>query len=162
MSTGITNVLIGCIKRLNPISNVLSESAPPKRVRIALALPKRRNHVWSVDFISDALTCGRRFRIFNLIDDFNRQRVHIEVDTAINSARPVWVFEQIKHDHGLPKVIRSDNAPEFLGEAFKQWREDNGVNLQHIQPGKPNQYAFIVRFKRTFREELLNRHQFAA
>lgn len=134
----------------------------PKRERIALCVPKCPNHVWSIDFMSDALACGRRFRTFNVIDDFNRQSVHIEVDTSINSARLVRVFEQIKRDHGLPKVIRSDNGPEFLGEEFKQWSEDNDVVLQHIQPGKPNQNAFIERFNRTFREDVLDQHLFAS
>ena len=102
--------------------------------------------------MSDALACGRRFRTVNVIDDFNRQSVHIEIDTSINSARLVRIFEQIKRDQGLPKIIRTDNGPEFLGEAFKQWSTDNDVVLQHIQPGKPNQNAFIERFNRTFRE----------
>ena len=69
---------------------------------MALSVPKRPNRVWSIDFMSDALACGRRFRTFNVIDDFNGQSVHIEVDTSINSARLVRVFEQIKRDHGLP------------------------------------------------------------
>ena len=128
----------------------------PKRDRIALSVPVRLNHVWSVDFISDALACGRRFRTVNVIDDFNRQSVHIEIDTSINSARLVRIFEQIKRDQGLAKIIRTDNGPEFLGEAFKQWSTDNDVVLQHIQPSKPNQNAFIERFNRTFREDVLD------
>ena len=96
-----------------------------------------------------------------MIDDFNRQSVHIAVDTSINSARLVRVLEQIKRDHGLPKVIRTDNGPEFLGEAFKQWSKDNGVDLQHIQAGKPNQNAFIERFNRTFRKDVRDQHLFS-
>jgi putative transposase len=111
--------------------------------------------------MSDALTCGRRFRTFNVVDDFNREALHIEVDTSINSQRLVRVFEQIKRDHGLPQVVRSDNGPEFLGETFAHWLKANGVALQYIQPGKPNQNAFIERFNRTFREEVLDRHLFA-
>ena len=96
-----------------------------------------------------------------MIDDFNRQSVYIEGDTSINSARLVRVFEQIKHDHRLPKGIRMDNGPEFLGEAFKQWSKDNGVDLQQTQAGKPNQNAFIGRFNRTFREDVRDQHLYS-
>ena len=106
--------------------------------------------------MSDALAGGRRLRTFNVIDDFNRQRVHIEVDTSINSARLVRVFEQIKRDPGQARVVRTDNGPAFLGEAFKQWSTDNDVVVQPIQPGKPNQNAFIERFNRTCRGDLLD------
>jgi putative transposase len=133
----------------------------PKRERVALYVPAFPDSVWSIDFMSDALACGRRLRTFNVMDDFNRQALHIEVDTSISSARLVRIFEQIKRDHGLPQVIRSDNGPEFLGEIFTQWLTSNGVTLQYIQPGKPNQNAFIERFNRTFREEVLDQHLFA-
>lgn len=133
----------------------------PKRERVALYVPKLPDTVWSIDFMSDALACGRRFRTFNVVDDFNREALHIEVDTSITSSRLVRVFDQIKRDHGLPQVVRSDNGPEFLGEAFTQWAKANGVAIQYIQPGKPNQNAFIERFNRTFREEVLDQYLFA-
>ena len=87
--------------------------------------------------MSDALACGRRFRTVNVIDVINRQSLHIAVDTSINSARLVRVFEQIMRDHDLPKVIRTDYGPVFLGEAFKQWSKNNGVDVKHIRAGKP-------------------------
>ena len=133
----------------------------PKRERVALYVPRLPDTVWSVDFMSDALGCGRRFRTFNVVDDFNREVVHIEIDTSINSQRLVRVFEQIRQAHGLPQVIRSDNGPEFLGEVFTGWLKANGVAIQYIQPGKPNQNAFIERFNRTYREEVLDHHLFA-
>ena len=133
----------------------------PKRERAALYVPRLPDTVWSVDFMSDALACGRRFRTFNVVDDINREALHIEVDTSINSSRLVRIFEQLKRDHGLPQVLRSDNGPEFLGEAFTAWVEANGVAIQYIQPGKPNQNAYIERFNRTFREEVLDQHLFA-
>lgn len=133
----------------------------PKRERAALYVPRLPDTVWSVDFMSDALACGRRFRTFNVVDDFNREALHIEVDTSINSHRLVRIFEQLKRDHGLPQVLRSDNGPEFLGEAFTAWAKANGVAIQYIQPGKPNQNAYIERFNRTFREEVLDQHLFA-
>jgi putative transposase len=96
-----------------------------------------------------------------VVDDFNREVLHIEVDTSLNSGRLVRVFEQLKREHRLPQVLRSDNGPEFLGEAFTQRAKLNGVALRYIQPGKPNQNAFIERFNRTFREEVLDQHLFA-
>ena len=133
----------------------------PKRQRVPLYVPRLPDTVWSVDFMSDALACGRRFRTFNVVDDFNREALHIEVDTSLTSARLVRIFEQIKRDHGLPQVLRSDNGPEFLGESFTQWAKGAGVAIQYIQPGKPNQNAYIERFNRTFREEVLDQHLFA-
>ena len=108
----------------------------PKRERVSLYVPKLPDTVWSIDFMSDAPACGRRFRTFNVVDDFNREALHIEIDTSINSNRLVRIFEQLKRDHGLPQVMRSDNGPEFLGEAFTQWAKANGVAIQYIQPGR--------------------------
>lgn len=138
----------------------------PGRERVALYVPKFPDAVWSVDFMSDALACGRRFLTFNVVDDFNREVLHevlhIEVDTSITSARLVRIFEQLRTDHGrLAQVLRTDNGPEFVGEDFVQWARDNGVAIQYIQPGKPNQNAYIERLNRTFREEVLNQHLFA-
>lgn len=133
----------------------------PKRERVPLYVPQWPDTVWSADFMADALSGGRRFRTFNVVDDFNREVLHIEVDTSISSARLIRLFEQLKHEHGLPQVLRTDNGPEFLGEAFVQWAKLNGMALQYIQPGKPNQNAFIERFNRTFREEVLDQHLFA-
>jgi putative transposase len=132
----------------------------PKRERVPLYVPRLPDTVWSADFVSDALACGRRFRTFNVVDDFNREALHIEVDTSITSQRLVRIFEQLQRDHGLPQVLRTDNGPEFLGEAFVQWAKANGMAIQYIQPGKPNQNAYVERFNRTFREELLDQHLF--
>jgi putative transposase len=133
----------------------------PKRDRIPLYTPQRPNTVWSADFVTDALACGRRFRTFNVLDDCNREVLHIEVDTSIPAPRLVRVFEHLHREHGLPQTLRTDNGPEFLGAAFVQWAEAHGMALQYIQPGKPNQNAYIERFNRTLREEVLNQHQFA-
>ena len=134
----------------------------PKRERVALYVPRLPDTVWSADFMSDALVCGRRFRTFNVVDDFNRELLHIEVDTSITSARLVRIFEQLQRDHGLPQVLRTDNGPEFLGESFVQWAKAHGMAIQYIQPGKPNQNAYIERFNRTFREEVLDQHLWAS
>ncbi len=132
----------------------------PKRVRAPLYVPALPDTVWSADFMADALACGRRFRTFNVVDDFNREAIHIEIDTSITSSRLIRIFERIQKDHGLPQLLRTDNGPEFLGEQFMQWAAREGMAIQYIQPGKPNQNAYVERFNRTYREELLDQHLF--
>lgn len=138
----------------------LAKRRLPKRERVALYVPRLPDTVWSADFMSDALACGRRFRTFNVTDDFNREALHIEIDTSISSARLVRIFVQLKTQRGLPQVLRTDNGPEFLGEIFVAWAKAEGMAIQYIQPGKPNQNAYIERFNRTFREEVLDQHLF--
>lgn len=134
----------------------------PKRALVPLYVPRLPDTVWSADFMSDALFNGRRFRAFNVVDDCNREALHIEIDTSISSQRLVRIFERLRAEHGLPQVLRVDNGPEFLGEAFTQWAKLVGMAIQYIQPGKPNQNAFIERFNRTYREELLDQHLFVS
>ena len=93
---------------------------------------------------------------FDVLDDFNREALAIEIDTSLPSERLVRVFEQLREERGLPDVLRTDNGPEFLGEVFVSWCEENGVMLDYIEPGKPNQNAFIERFNRSYRNEVLN------
>ena len=132
----------------------------PKRERLPLYVPRLPDSVWSADFMCDALICGRRYRLFNVVDDFNREALHIEVDTSINSDRLVRIFDRLRKQRGLPQILRTDNGPEFLGEAFTQWAKNAGMAIQYIQPGKPNQNAYIERFNRTLRNELLDQHLF--
>ena len=134
----------------------------PKRALVPLYVPRLPDTVWSADFMSDALFNGRRFRAFNVVDEGNREALHIEIDTSISSQRLVRIFERLRAEHGLPQVLRVDNGPEFLGEAFTQWAKHAGMAIQYIQPGKPNQNAFIERFNRTYREELLDQHLFVS
>ena len=112
--------------------------------------------------MSDALADGRRFRTFNVVDDFNREALHIEVDTSITSGRLVRIFERLQREHGLPQILRTDNGPEFLGESFTNWAKLAGMAIQYIQPGKPNQNAYIERFNRTYRDELLDQYLFSS
>ena len=96
----------------------------PKRIRVPLFVPAFPDRVWSADFVSDTLCDGRRFRTLNVVDDFNREALHIEVDTSLTSARLVRVFEQLRTDRGLPQVLRTDNGPEFLGALCVNLRLD--------------------------------------
>ena len=128
----------------------------PNRNPMPLMVPERPNQVWSADFMSDALYRGPRFRTFNVLDDFNREALAIEIDTSLSSARLVRVFDQLKTERGLPEVLRTDNGPEFLGEVFTEWCRNNGMLIDYIEPGKPNQNAYIERFNRSYREEVLD------
>ena len=128
----------------------------PARDPMPLLVPQKPNQVWSADFMSDALYNGVRFRTFNVLDDFNREALAIEIDTSVPSQRLVRVFQQLKAERGLPDVLRTDNGPEFLGEVFTDWCRANGVMIDYIEPGKPNQNAFIERFNRSYRNEVLD------
>jgi putative transposase len=132
----------------------------PERDPIPLVVPQRPNQIWSADFMSDALYQGGRFRLFNVIDDFNREAVAIEVDTSLRSERLIRVFERLQAERGLPDILRVDNGPEFLGQVFVDWCRDNGIFIDYIQPGKPNQNAFIERFNRSLRNEALDLYLF--
>lgn len=132
----------------------------PTRNPMPLAVPQRPNQVWSADFMSDTLYHGTRFRTFNVIDDHNREVIAIEIDTSLRGERLVRVFEQIKADRGLPDVLRVDNGPELQSDVFVGWMSDQGVRIDHIEPGKPNQNAYIERFNRTYRTEVLNLYLF--
>lgn len=128
----------------------------PQRDPLPLFVPTQPSQVWSADFMSDGLYSGLRFRTFNVLDDFNRESLAIETDTSLPSRRLVRVFEQFKAERGLPGILRTDNGPEFLGEAFTDWCRYNGILLDYIQPGKPNQNAYIERFNRSYWQEVLD------
>ena len=132
----------------------------PTRDPLPLAVPTQANQVWSADFMSDALWDGRRFRTFNVIDDFNREALAIEIDTGISAQRVVRILNQIAVWRGLPSRIRFDNGPELTALAVAEWAEENGVELKFIKPGRPMQNGFIERFNRSYREAVLNMYIF--
>lgn len=132
----------------------------PRRVRVPLDVPARPNAVWSIDFMQDTLYSGRRFRTFNVIDEGVREVLGIEIDTSLTGTRIKRVMEQMKEWYGLPEVIRCDNGPEMLSQAFTEWCETNDVEIRYIQPGKPNQNAYVERFNRTYRDEVLSAYLF--
>ena len=142
--------------RLNLNLRRRTKKRVPVRDPLPLFVPDAPNRVWSADFMSDALHKGVRFRTFNVLDDFNREALAIEIDTSLPSERLVRVFEQLKRERGRPDILRTDNGPEFLGEVFVSWCRKNGVMLDYIEPGKPNQNAFIERFNRSYRSEVLS------
>lgn len=137
-----------------------------KRKRMAAAerrpLPKPTspNESWSMDFVSDWLTDGRRLRCLTIVDDCSRECPAIEVDTSITGARVVAVLERLADVRGLPASITVDHGPEFEGKALDAWAYARGVRLSFIRPGKPIENAYIESFNGRFRDECLNEHWF--
>jgi putative transposase len=133
----------------------------PVRNPQTLDVPAEPNVIWAMDFMSDALYHGRRFRTLNVLDEGVREALDIVIDTSIPSGRVVRVLDQLASWRGVPKAIRCDNGPEVTAQAVVDWCAENHVELRYIQPGKPSQNAYIERFNRTYREEVLDAHLFA-
>ena len=128
----------------------------PNRNPQPLSVPETVNQSWSADFMSDALYCGRRFRTFNVVDDFNREVLAIEIDLNLPASRVIRTLDQIALWRGYPAQLRLDNGPEFVSLALADWAERHGIHLAFIQPGKPMQNGYIERFNRTYRTEVLD------
>jgi len=128
--------------------------------RQPIELPERVNERWSMDFMSDVLSNGRRIRTLNIVDDFSRECPAIEVDTSLTGARVVRVLERLSQTRKLPSAIVVDNGPELISKALDEWAYRNGVRLHFIEPGKPVQNAFVESFNGKFRDECLNEHWF--
>lgn len=137
-----------------------SKKRLPERIKQPLTVPTAPNMVWSIDFMSDSLMDSRKFRLLNVMDDFNRESLAVEVDTSLPSLRVIRVLEKIIEKRGCPAIIRSDNGPEFISHQLQQWCEAKQIVLHYIQPGKPTQNAFIERKNGSMRRELLNAYLF--
>jgi putative transposase len=122
----------------------------------ALLQPIRPNQAWSADFMSDELYDGRAFRTFNVIDDYNREALRIEIDISLTAERVLRVLDQLVHARGHPERIRIDHGPEFTSALFCAWCQTHGVEIEYIQPGKPNQNGFIERFNGSYRDGVLD------
>lgn len=132
----------------------------PARKKITLVQPKTINVSWSMDFMSDALMNGKRFRTLNIIDDCNREGLGIKASVSLPAKRVTEFLEAIATWRGYPLQVRVDNGPENLSKEMKAWANQHGVAMHYIQPGKPAQNAYIERFNRTYREEVLNMYLF--
>ena len=130
------------------------------RERQPLGIATEVNLVWALDFMRDTLYDGRPFRTLNVIDEGNREALRIECGTSIPSARLLRTLNQLIEVYGLPEAIRMDNGPEMTSQTFIEWAEEMGIELLFIQPGKPNQNAFVERFNRSFRDEVLDANLF--
>jgi putative transposase len=132
----------------------------PARVKEPLAEPLQINHTWSLDFMSDALSNGRRIRIFKAIDDASRESLAAHADYSISAEKVITVLQRVAAQRGLPQQMRVDNGPEFISKAFISWCSQNNIIIKYIQPGKPMQNAYIERLNRLFREDVLNAYLF--
>lgn len=128
--------------------------------RVPLPAPTGPNQTWSMDFVWDWVRSGRRLKMLTIVDDFTRECLAIEVDYGIGGRRVAEVLQRLIEERGKVGVIRSDNGPEFTSNALDAWAWSQGIKLDFIQPGKPNQNAFIESFNGRFREECLNDNQF--
>lgn len=147
-----------CRLRLN--LRVKPKKRLPARMPQSLVVPQRANQSWSLDFMTDSLTNGRAFRTLNILDDFNREALWIEVDTSLPAERVIRVLETLGLWRGYPERIRLDNGPELIAHKLAPWANAHQIELAHIQPGKPAQNAYIERFNRTFREDVLDAYLF--
>jgi len=125
-----------------------------------LAVPDAPNEVWSMDFMADRLGDGRQFRLLNVLDDFNREGLGIEIDFSLPAERVVRALNQIIEWRGAPRTIRVDNGPEYISGTLMEWAENRGITLSYIQPGKPQQNAYVERYNRTVRHEWLDLYIF--
>jgi len=138
--------------RIKPKKRLVREVPDP------LSVPQRPNEVWSMDFMADQLADGRSFRTLNVLDDFNREGLAIEVDISLPALRVIRTLERIIEWRGRPMAIRVDNGPEYISAALQVWAQRQGIALIYIQPGKPQQNAYIERYNRTVRTEWLGQY----
>ena len=130
--------------------------------RRPMEVPTAVNVRWSLDFVSDAFTDGRRFRILAVVDDFTRENLALIADTSLSGARVVRELQALCEQRGYPKTIVSDNGTELTSTAVLKWVQETGIDWHYIQPGKPTQNAFIESFNGRLRDECLNETLFSS
>ena len=140
--------------RIKPKKRIVREKPEP------LTVPETINDCWSMDFMHDGLEDGRSFRLLNIIDDYNREGLGIEADFSLPGDRVVRTLERIIEWRGKPAAIRCDNGPEYISSTLINWAAKQNIRLDYIQPGKPQQNAYIERFNRTVRYAWLSQYLF--
>ena len=132
----------------------------PARVKQSLEQPQTINQCWSMDFLSDALTDGRKVRVLNVMDDYNREALIVNARLHYPAWALIESLEELKEEIGTPQYISCDNGPEFISKRFAQWTEKNHIEIKYIQPGKPMQNGYIERLNRYYREDVLDAYYF--
>ena len=154
------------IDRLYAIEKLQLKKRRRKKVPAAdrqpLVRPVASDMVWSADFVFDRIASGRALKCLAIVDDATTDSVALEVDHAMSGQYVTRVLDRISLERGLPQVIRTDNGPEFISRAMLTWAHQRGVTLRHIEPGKPNQNAYVESFNGRFREECLNENWFTS
>lgn len=133
----------------------------PKGEAKVLVQPLKPNLCWSMDFMSDALADGRKFRTLNIIDDYNREALRVAPSYSLPAVRVTQLIDHCAVYRGYPDMIRVDHGPEFESHEFKRWAKEHHILIHYIQPGKPAQNGFIERFNRTYREDVLDMNLFS-
>lgn len=142
--------------RIRPKKRLVRQKPEP------LAVPESVNESWSMDFMHDQLEDGRCIRLLNVIDDFNREGLAIEADFSLPAERVTRTLDRVIEWRGKPKAIRCDNGPEYVGTVLLAWAKKQGIRIHHIQPGKPQQNAYVERYNRTVRYDWLAQYIFAS
>ena len=142
--------------RIKPKKRLVREKPKP------LMVPTRINSCWSMDFMHDQLHTGRPFRLFNLIDDYNREGLTIEADFSLPAERVIRALNQVIEWRGKPEQIRCDNGPEYISKLLADWADKHAIKLVFIQPGNPQQNAYVERYNRTVRYDWLNQYLFSS
>ncbi|WP_143558347.1 DDE-type integrase/transposase/recombinase, partial [Snodgrassella alvi] len=132
----------------------------PPRNPERLSVPSKQGECWSMDFMSDSNRNQRRFRTFNVIDDFNCEALGIDIAVNLPAGRITRYLDKLAKYHGYPLKIRVDNGSEFTGKTFIDWAKSHGITIDYIQPGSPYQNGYIERFNRTYRTEVLGLYLF--
>ena len=152
------------VERLYALQELQIKRRRRKKVPVSdrqpLERPSAANEVWSMDFVFDRIASGRSLKILGIVDDGTHEAVAVHPEHAIGGEHLVRVLERICASRGYPRIIRTDNAKEFTGKAMLTWGYEHGVKLRLIEPGKPNQNAYIESFNGRFRDECLNEHWF--
>lgn len=152
------------IYRLYRAENLMVRKRKRRRVAAQLRAPllkaMRPNERWSMDFVLDSLSSGRRFRVLNVVDDCTRESVAMEVDASLGGERVARVLDEAGRARGLPAVLVVDNGPEFTSRALDRWAYERGVRIHFIRPGKPVENAYVESFNGRFRDECLNQSWF--
>jgi len=149
---------IYCALKLNLKRKPKKRLAP--RTAQKLSVPTKPNHIWSLDYMSDSLAFGRRFRVANVIDDHRRECLGIDIQFSLPSSQITCWLDRIAELRGYPNVIRVDNGPENIAKHLKAWAARHDISVLYIQPGSPSQNAYIERFNRSYREAILDMYQF--